>query len=84
MGYQRGGRDPDTIGDPSTAGTTYTAGDGNLIASTTIGPSGVSPELDFSKLKVDILPGECISFLAKVSSGADSNVTVTFNWDEDL
>jgi len=67
-----------------TAGTTYTAGDGKIIASTTFSPSGSGPEIDFNNLKVVLLPGETLSVVARITGGATSDVTVSLNWDEDL
>jgi len=67
-----------------TAGTTYTAGDGKVIATTVISPTGVSPEIMFENLKVVLIPGDTLTCLARLSGGAASDVTISISWDEDL
>jgi hypothetical protein len=67
-----------------TAGTTYTSGDGKLLASTVFSATGSGPEIDFTKLKAFLAPGDKLSIVAKVASGAASDVSVSLDWDEDL
>lgn len=76
--------DDNQIIEVDTAGTTYTAGDGKLIASSTVSTTGVSPPIDFTQLKVFLTPGDKLSIVARVISGAASDVTASLNWDEDL
>lgn len=73
----------DNITEYDTAGTTYTGSDGKLIASTNT-VAGAPAVLDLEALKVYMIPSDTLTVLAKVTSGAASNITASINWQEDI